>query len=172
MGRIAGSKAVTPPPGDSLLKRAGVQDWRYECPSSTPPSLTAFSRSSGGQPWRRSTICCRCAYHSTHQNPPLTLVCVMKEGKGDCTAHRLVRIMLACMGLQDAASTYLDGILGFETQPLVSTDYTNDRRSSVVDALSTQVSNSAYTLGFMVSRRYPLVAGSRSHSRGGKSPSG
>jgi len=41
--------------------------------------------------------------------------------------------------LQDAASTYLDGILGFETQPLVSTDYTNDRRSSVVDALSTQV---------------------------------
>lgn len=30
--------------------------------------------------------------------------------------------------LQDAASTYLDGILGFEQQPLVSTDYINDRR--------------------------------------------
>jgi len=41
--------------------------------------------------------------------------------------------------LQDAASTYLDGILGFEQQPLVSTDYINDRRSSIIDALSTQV---------------------------------
>ncbi len=40
---------------------------------------------------------------------------------------------------QDAAATYLDGILGFETQPLVSTDYINDRRSGIVDALSTQV---------------------------------
>ena len=30
--------------------------------------------------------------------------------------------------LQDAASTYLEGILGFEQQPLVSTDYVNDRR--------------------------------------------
>ena len=33
----------------------------------------------------------------------------------------------------------LKGILGFETKPLVSTDYTNDTRSSVIDALSTQV---------------------------------
>jgi glyceraldehyde 3-phosphate dehydrogenase len=33
----------------------------------------------------------------------------------------------------------LKGILGFETKPLVSTDYTNDTRSSIVDALSTQV---------------------------------
>lgn len=41
--------------------------------------------------------------------------------------------------LQDAADTYLKDILGYETQPLVSTDYINDRRSSVVDALSTQV---------------------------------
>ncbi|KAL7570809.1 hypothetical protein ACA910_018880 [Epithemia clementina (nom. ined.)] len=31
------------------------------------------------------------------------------------------------------------GILGFETKPLVSTDYTNDTRSAIVDALSTQV---------------------------------
>ena len=30
-------------------------------------------------------------------------------------------------------------ILGFETQPLVSTDYVNDVRSSVVDAASTMV---------------------------------
>jgi len=33
----------------------------------------------------------------------------------------------------------LKGVLGYEEQPLVSTDYTNDQRSSVVDALSTMV---------------------------------
>mmetsp|Transcript_6366 Transcript_6366/g.11056 ORF Transcript_6366/g.11056 Transcript_6366/m.11056 type:complete len:352 (-) Transcript_6366:703-1758(-) len=33
----------------------------------------------------------------------------------------------------------LVGILGYETKPLVSTDYTDDTRSSIVDALSTQV---------------------------------
>lgn len=33
----------------------------------------------------------------------------------------------------------LKGILGFETKPLVSTDYTNDTRSGIIDALSTQV---------------------------------
>lgn len=36
-------------------------------------------------------------------------------------------------------STMLKGILGYETKPLVSTDYTNDPRSSIIDALSTQV---------------------------------
>lgn len=33
----------------------------------------------------------------------------------------------------------LKGILGFETRPLVSTDYTNDERSGIVDARSTMV---------------------------------
>ena len=33
----------------------------------------------------------------------------------------------------------LKGILGFETKALVSTDYTNDTRSSIIDAASTQV---------------------------------
>lgn len=33
----------------------------------------------------------------------------------------------------------LRGILGYEIKPLVSTDYTNDTRSGIVDALSTQV---------------------------------
>lgn len=33
----------------------------------------------------------------------------------------------------------LKGLLGFETTPLVSTDYTNDTRSSIIDAPSTQV---------------------------------
>jgi glyceraldehyde 3-phosphate dehydrogenase len=33
----------------------------------------------------------------------------------------------------------LKGILGFSTAPLVSTDYTDDSRSSIIDALSTMV---------------------------------
>jgi glyceraldehyde 3-phosphate dehydrogenase len=33
----------------------------------------------------------------------------------------------------------LKGILGYEVNPLVSTDYTNDTRSAIIDALSTQV---------------------------------
>jgi len=33
----------------------------------------------------------------------------------------------------------LKGILGYERKPLVSTDYTNDTRSCIIDALSTQV---------------------------------
>ncbi|KAL4421151.1 hypothetical protein ABPG77_000786 [Micractinium sp. CCAP 211/92] len=41
--------------------------------------------------------------------------------------------------LKEAADTYLKGVLGYETRPLVSTDYTNERRSGVIDALSTQV---------------------------------
>ena len=41
--------------------------------------------------------------------------------------------------LEDAAAGALDGILGYETRPLVSADYVNDPRSGVVDALSTMV---------------------------------
>ncbi|UUV05900.1 ArsJ-associated glyceraldehyde-3-phosphate dehydrogenase [Ruegeria sp. YS9] len=40
-----------------------------------------------------------------------------------------------------AAEGELKGILGYETRPLVSTDYTNDERSSIVDAPSTMVVN-------------------------------
>ncbi|WP_071674015.1 ArsJ-associated glyceraldehyde-3-phosphate dehydrogenase [Nioella nitratireducens] len=40
-----------------------------------------------------------------------------------------------------AANGDLKGILGYETRPLVSTDYTNDDRSSIVDAPSTMVVN-------------------------------
>ena len=40
-----------------------------------------------------------------------------------------------------AAGGELKGILGYETRPLVSTDYTNDARSSIVDAPSTMVVN-------------------------------
>lgn len=40
-----------------------------------------------------------------------------------------------------AAEGPLKGILGYEERPLVSTDYTNDQRSSIVDAPSTMVVN-------------------------------
>jgi glyceraldehyde 3-phosphate dehydrogenase len=42
---------------------------------------------------------------------------------------------------QQAADENLKDILGYETRPLVSTDYTNDARSSIVDAPSTMVIN-------------------------------
>lgn len=40
-----------------------------------------------------------------------------------------------------AAEGPMKGILGYEARPLVSTDYTNDERSSIVDAPSTMVVN-------------------------------
>ena len=40
---------------------------------------------------------------------------------------------------KEAAEGQLKGILGYETRPLVSVDYVNDPRSSIVDALSTMV---------------------------------
>jgi glyceraldehyde 3-phosphate dehydrogenase len=40
-----------------------------------------------------------------------------------------------------AAKGPLEGILGYETRPLVSSDYTNDTRSSIIDAPSTMVVN-------------------------------
>ena len=46
-------------------------------------------------------------------------------------------------GLFEAAATgSLQGILGYETRPLVSADYVNDPRSGIVDALSTMVIDS------------------------------
>lgn len=39
----------------------------------------------------------------------------------------------------EAADGDLKGILGYETRPLVSTDFLNDARSTIVDALSTMV---------------------------------
>lgn len=42
---------------------------------------------------------------------------------------------------RNAAENELQGILGYEERPLVSVDYVNDSRSSIVDALSTMVIN-------------------------------
>jgi len=42
---------------------------------------------------------------------------------------------------EETANGELKGILGYETRPLVSTDYINDSRSSIIDAQSTMVIN-------------------------------
>jgi len=42
---------------------------------------------------------------------------------------------------EEASNKSLKGILGFEKRPRVSSDYTNDPRSSIVDGLSTMVVN-------------------------------
>lgn len=42
---------------------------------------------------------------------------------------------------KQAAESYLAGILGYEERPLVSADYARDTRSSIVDALSTMVTD-------------------------------
>ncbi|MEQ9568259.1 MAG: type I glyceraldehyde-3-phosphate dehydrogenase, partial [Pseudomonadales bacterium] len=41
--------------------------------------------------------------------------------------------------MREASETYLAGILGYEERPLVSVDYLNDSRSSIIDAGSTMV---------------------------------
>ncbi|MEJ2316529.1 MAG: ArsJ-associated glyceraldehyde-3-phosphate dehydrogenase [Gammaproteobacteria bacterium] len=41
--------------------------------------------------------------------------------------------------LREASESYLNGILGYEERPLVSVDFVNDPRSSIIDALSTMV---------------------------------
>lgn len=43
--------------------------------------------------------------------------------------------------LETAAQTYLKDILGYEEKPLVSSDFRGDPRSSIIDALSTMVTN-------------------------------
>lgn len=43
--------------------------------------------------------------------------------------------------LKEASETYLKDILGFEDRPLVSVDYKDDIRSSIIDGLSTMVMN-------------------------------
>jgi len=43
--------------------------------------------------------------------------------------------------MQKAAAGSLAGILGYEARPLVSADYANDTRSSIVDGPSTMVTD-------------------------------
>ena len=55
------------------------------------------------------------------------------EVKRETTAEEVNELM------REAAANELAGILGYEELPLVSTDYTNDPRSGIVDGRSTMV---------------------------------
>ena len=59
----------------------------------------------------------------------------------DCVfeVEQTVTVEAVNAALRLAAEGQLNGILGYETRPLVSADYTNDTHSSTVDALSTMV---------------------------------
>ena len=54
---------------------------------------------------------------------------------------RAVSVEEVNQALETAANGRLQGILGFETRPLVSVDYKGDSRSSIIDAASTMVTN-------------------------------
>ena len=43
--------------------------------------------------------------------------------------------------LKSASENELNGILGYEERPLVSSDFVNDPRSCIIDSLSTMVVN-------------------------------
>ena len=66
------------------------------------------------------------------QNASITDLCVVV--KRDVTKEDVNAALKAASDTQPL-------VLGFETKPLVSTDYVNDARSSIVDAPSTQVIN-------------------------------
>lgn len=55
------------------------------------------------------------------------------EAKRETTAAEINALF------KQAAENELEGILGYEERPLVSVDYTNDQRSSIIDAPSTMV---------------------------------
>jgi glyceraldehyde 3-phosphate dehydrogenase len=61
----------------------------------------------------------------------------------DCVfeVEQAVTVEVVNAALEAAATGELKGVLGYETKPLVSADYTNDTHSSTVDALSTMVIN-------------------------------
>ncbi len=61
----------------------------------------------------------------------------------DCVfeLERVVTVAEVNDALRVAALGRLQGILGYEERPLVSVDYLNDPRSSIIDALSTRVTN-------------------------------
>ena len=91
---------------------------------------------------------------------PINITEIFPELKGRLNGHA-VRVPLANASLTDcvfeveratsveevnallkaAAENELNGILGYEEQPLVSSDYRGDPRSSIIDALSTMVTN-------------------------------
>ncbi|MCW8878011.1 MAG: ArsJ-associated glyceraldehyde-3-phosphate dehydrogenase [Kangiellaceae bacterium] len=55
------------------------------------------------------------------------------------TTSKSVSVESVNRAFKDASENELEDILGYETRPLVSVDYKDDKRSGIIDALSTQV---------------------------------
>ena len=68
--------------------------------------------------------------------PNVSLVDIVLETKAEVTSEAVNAALKA------AAEGPMKGILGFETRPLVSTDYIGNPHSSVVDAENTKVMGS------------------------------
>ena len=56
-----------------------------------------------------------------------------------CELSRPVTVEEVNNAFKEAAEGYMDGILGYSEEPLVSVDYKGDDRSSIIDGLSTMV---------------------------------
>jgi glyceraldehyde 3-phosphate dehydrogenase len=65
----------------------------------------------------------------------------MKDTDAVLELERAVSVEEVNGAFETAANGALQGILGYETRPLVSVDYVNDNRSAIVDGLSTLVVN-------------------------------
>ena len=65
--------------------------------------------------------------------PTVSMVDVVFEVEKETTAEEVNKV------LKEASEGKLKGILGYSDEPLVSSDYVGDPRSSIVDGLSTMV---------------------------------
>lgn len=82
-----------------------------------PPAAAC---SGGGACYPAAVLCVLCGWRRGHGRPPASTP-----------------------QTQEASETYLKDILGYEENQLVSTDYVNDVRSSIVDAPCTQARTDA-----------------------------
>ncbi len=68
-----------------------------------------------------------------------TVGCAEEACPGRLLCNGMVCSAQNLLHMQEASETYLKDILGFEENQLVSTDFVNDARSSIVDKHCTQV---------------------------------
>ena len=85
----------------------------------------------------------QCGACTVHLNGVAVRVPLTNASLTDCVfeMEQDVTIEAINAALETAANGRLKNILGYETRPLVSVDYTNDARSGIVDAPSTMVIN-------------------------------
>ena len=65
-----------------------------------------------------------------------------------CVAKKTINEKLINNALTKASKTYIKNILGVTDQPLVSSDFNHDKRSSVIDTLLTKVIDKKFATVF------------------------